>query len=114
MPGYAYGRSWHSVHGEFEELLRARKSPIGWEPYFEEILGAGNTRLAGRFVQKCTSLSVQERSEMYVKTGMIADAAKELAKAKDVGGLEQLRGQTSDRNALLEIERLLGQLKPKR
>jgi hypothetical protein len=69
---------------ELEELSKARKSAIGWEPYFNAVLGAGNTKLAGVFVAKCTGLTAQERSEMYVKCGMVDRAGEELAKAKDL------------------------------
>ena len=100
-------RNW----GELEELSKARKSPINWEPYFNEILGAGNSKLAAVFVAKCTGQTPQQRSEMYVKCGLHVDAAKELAKAKDVQGLEKLKEGTGDRAALMEIERLLGQFK---
>jgi hypothetical protein len=51
---------------------------------------------------------------MWIKCGMITEAARELAKAKDINGLELLRGKTSDRLAQVEIERLIGQLRPKR
>ena len=103
-------RNW----GEIEELSKARKSPINWEPYFNEVLGAGNTRLAGVFVGKCAGLTPQQKSEMFVKCGLIPEAGRELAKAKDVSALEILKGQTSDRGAQMELERLIGQLKPKR
>ena len=100
-------RNW----GELEELSKARKSPIGWEPYFNEVLGAGNTKLAAAFVPKCTGQTAQQRSEMYVKCGMPIEAGRELVKAKDVAALEQLREKTSDRGAQMELERMLGQFK---
>ena len=102
-------RDW----GELEELSRARKSPIGWEPYFNEVLGAGNTKLAGTFVAKCAALTAQERSEMYVKCGAWAKAGEELLKARDTQGLEGLRGKAGGAQAI-EIERMIGQLKPRR
>ena len=103
-------RNW----GEIEELSKARRSPINWEPYFNEVLGAGNTRLAGTFVGKCTGLTAQQRSEMFVKCGLVSEAGRELAKAKDVNALEVLKGQTSDRAVQIELERMIGQLRPKR
>ena len=106
----ATARNW----AEIEELAKGRKSPIGWEPYFNALLGAGNTKLAGSFVAKCTTLTPQQRSEMWVKCGMTTEAGRELAKAKDVNALEILRSQTGDRNAQIELERMLGQLRPKR
>jgi len=103
-------RNW----GELDELAKARKSAIGWEPYFNEVLGAGNSRLAERFVGKCTALTAQERAEMFVRCGNIVEAVRELAKAKDGNALEMLRERTADRGSLLEIERALGTLKGKR
>ena len=100
---------------ELEEIAnKNKKSSIGWEPYFNEILGAGNTRLAGgTFVAKCTGLTPRERSEMWVKCGMISRAGEELAKAKDVEGLEDLRGKATG-SGVAEIDRLLSQLRPRR
>ena len=100
--------------GELEDLAKTRKSPIGWEPYYNEIFAAGNPKLAGSFVVKCTNLTAVQRSEMWVRCGMVAEAGRELAKAKDMTGLEHLRGITSDRSAQLEIERLIGQLTNKK
>lgn len=103
-------RNW----GELEELSKSRKSSISWEPYFNEILGAGNTKLAASFVPKCTGQTAQQRSEMYVKCGLPVDAGKELMKVKDVNALELLRAKTSDRGAQAELEHMLGQFKSKR
>ena len=100
-------RNW----GELEELSKTRKSAISWEPYFNEILGAGNSKLAAAFVAKCTGQTAQQRSEMYVKCGLPVEAGRELVKAKDVQGLEQLREKTSDRVAQIELQRMLGSFK---
>lgn len=100
---------------ELEEIAKARKSPIGWEPYYNEILAAGNGKLAGSFVAKCANRSAKERAEMWVKCGMVARAGEELFKSKDLQGLEGLRGMVgSDRNTAIELERWIMQLKPKR
>jgi hypothetical protein len=94
---------------ELEELSKLKKSPIGWEPFFNEILGAGNNRIAALFIPKCTTLTAKERVEMWVKVGMIAKAAEEAAKAKDLATLTDLRGKAGGRE-LSEVERLIGQL----
>ena len=100
---------------ELEEIAKARKSPIGWEPYYNEILAAGNGKLAGSFVAKCANRSAKERAEMWVKCGMVARAGEELFRNKDLQGLEGLRGMVgSDRNTAIELERWITQLKPKR
>ncbi|MCJ1394801.1 hypothetical protein MMC18_007681 [Xylographa bjoerkii] len=103
-------RNW----GELEELSKARKSVVGWEPYFNAVLGAGNTKLAGVFVGKCTGLTAQERSEMWVKCGMVGKAGEELVKVKDVEGLERLKEKAAERGVVLELERLIKTLRPKR
>ena len=99
--------------GEIEEVSKQRRSPIGWEAFFNEVLGAGNQKLAAVFVPKCTGLSAQERSEMFVKCGMIAKAGEELVKVKDVGGLEELRGKARGGEGA-EIDRMIAQFKGRR
>ncbi|KAJ5397386.1 hypothetical protein N7509_005499 [Penicillium cosmopolitanum] len=102
-------RDW----GELEEIAKAKKSPIGWEPFYNEVLGAGNTKLASAFVPKCTTLKPAERIEMWVKCGMIIKAGEEAQKAKDLGTLEALRTKASG-PASAEIERMINQLKPRK
>ncbi|KAI9827821.1 MAG: hypothetical protein M1832_004310 [Thelocarpon impressellum] len=102
-------RNW----GELEEVGRARKSSIGWPPYFNEVLAAGNTRLAATFIPKCTGLTVAERVEMWVKCGMVTKAGEEALRARDMAALEGLRGKATG-SAATEIERMITQLKPRR
>ncbi|KAK2773743.1 hypothetical protein FQN53_003980 [Emmonsiellopsis sp. PD_33] len=102
-------RDW----GELEELAKPKKSPIGWEPFYNEILGAGNTKLASVFIPKCTNLPVAERIEMWVKCGMVVKAGEEALKAKDVNALELLRPRASG-NVVGEIDRMINQLRPKK
>ncbi|KAL9610043.1 MAG: hypothetical protein Q9167_005228 [Letrouitia subvulpina] len=109
LRGLVTKRAWE----ELEEIGKQKKSPIGWEPFFNDILGAGNQRLAGTFVAKCTGLTARERSEMWVKCGMIGRAGEELSKAKDSSGLEELRSKVS-REQGVEIERMIANLKLKR
>ncbi|KAL8914218.1 MAG: hypothetical protein Q9171_001089 [Xanthocarpia ochracea] len=109
LRGLVAKRDW----GEIEEVSKQRRSPIGWEAFFNEVLGAGNQKLAGLFVPKCTALSAQERSEMWVKCGMVAKAGEELVKVKDVSGLEELRGKARGGEAA-EIERMIAQFRSRR
>lgn len=120
-------RDW----GELEELAKIKKSPIGWEvrqprnpnylhicshktqPFYNEILGAGNTKLASGFVPKCTHLTPAERIEMWVKCGMIVKAGEEAQKTKDLNTLELLRTKASG-PAATEIERMINQLRPRK
>lgn len=94
---------------DIEEWSKTKKSPIGWEPFFNEVLAAGNTRVASLFIPKCTNLSVAERVEMWVKCGLFVKAAEEAHKAKDRELLLGLRDRASG-SAAVEIERLIGGL----
>ncbi|KIV87870.1 hypothetical protein PV11_03388 [Exophiala sideris] len=99
--------------GEVEEIAKNKKSPIGWEPFYNEVLGAGNTRLASSFIPKCTNLQPPERIEMWVKCGMVVKAGEEAVKAKDLNSLESLRDKASGQQQV-EIERMLTQLRPRK
>ena len=94
---------------ELEETAKQKKSPIGWEPFFNEILGAGNTRVASVFIPKCTTLTVPERVEMWIKCGLMVKAGEEAFKAKDRELLEEIRAKAGG-SAAVEVERLLGML----
>ena len=120
---------------ELEEVAKNRKSPIGWEvcllisnpshltpscanldrsqPFYNETLGAGNTRLASTFVPRCTNLTVPERVEMWVKCGMLVKAGEEALKAKDMNTLQDLSSKATGQQ-VVEIERMISQLKPRR
>ncbi|KAK2873738.1 hypothetical protein FQN49_002117 [Arthroderma sp. PD_2] len=109
LRGLVAKRDW----GELEDLSKTKKSPIGWEPFYNEILGAGNTKLASIFIPKCASLTVPERIDMWMKCGMVTRAGEEALKAKDLKALESLRTRISG-NAVLEIDRMINQLRPKK
>jgi len=102
-------RDW----GEIEGLGKGKKSPIGWEPFYNEILGAGNTKLASVFVPKCTNLPAAARIEMWMKCGMIVKAGEEALRIKDLNTLELLRTKASGA-AISEIDRMVTQLKPRK
>ncbi|KIV93309.1 hypothetical protein PV10_04533 [Exophiala mesophila] len=99
--------------GELEEVGKNKKSPIGWEPFYNEVLGAGNTRLAASFIPKCTNLQPSERIEMWVKCGLISKAGEEAVKSKDLNALELLRDKANGQQ-LVEIERMITQLRPRK
>jgi hypothetical protein len=94
---------------ELEESAKQKKSPIGWEPFFNEVLAAGNSRVASVFIPKCTNLTVADRVDMWVKCGLFVKAGEEAFKAKDRALLEDLRSKAGG-SAAVEIERLLGML----
>ncbi len=80
------------------------------QPFFNEILSAGNTKLASAFIPKCTNLPVSDRIDMWVKCGMVIKAAEEALKSKDVSSLEMLKDKASG-TAVNEIERMISQLR---
>ncbi|SMY21189.1 unnamed protein product [Zymoseptoria tritici ST99CH_1A5] len=98
-------RDWR----ELEEIAKVRKSPIGWEPFFNEILGAGQPKVASIFIPKITSVSIAERVEMWVKCGLVVKAGEEALKAKDRALLEDLRTKATG-NSVLDIDRMIAQL----
>ncbi|RAH82171.1 vacuolar protein sorting-associated protein 16 [Aspergillus japonicus CBS 114.51] len=102
-------RDW----GDLEDIGKIKKSPIGWEPFYNEILGAGNTKLASVFVPKCTNLPSEEKVEMWVKCGMIAKAGEEAFRAKNLNALELLQTRASG-PAAAEIDRMINQLRPRK
>ena len=79
------------------------------QPFFNEIIGAGNPKAAALFIPKCTSLSAAERIEMWVKCGMVTKAGEEALKIKDRAALEDLRIKASG-NTVLDIDRMIAQL----
>ncbi|KAI9683849.1 MAG: hypothetical protein M1829_004183 [Trizodia sp. TS-e1964] len=101
-------RDWE----EIKEVAKNRKSPIGWEAFFNEVLSAGNTEVASIFIPKCTNVPPAERIEMWVKCGRIVKAAEEAVKAKLFSNLEALQSRASGQ-AAKDIERMIAQLKPK-
>lgn len=79
-------RDWN----EIEDIAKSRKSPIGWEPFFNQILQAGNARLAAVFIPKCTNLEPGAAITMYEKCGMRVKAAEEAVKVRDVDAWTRL------------------------
>ncbi|KAF2723728.1 vacuolar protein sorting-associated protein 16 [Polychaeton citri CBS 116435] len=99
-------RDWR----EIEEMSKTKKSPIGWEPFFNESIGAGNTKTAAVFIPKCTTLQASDRVEMWLKCGMVVKAGEEALRAKDGETLEELRKKAGG-NAVGEIDRMIVQLR---
>jgi hypothetical protein len=98
---------------ELEDIAKStKKSAIGWEAFFNEILAAGNLRVAGLFVPKCTGLTTKERVEMWVKCNMVGKAAEEAGKAKEMTTLLELRSRAGERDGA-EVERWIGILQRK-
>lgn len=93
---------------EIEDMAKIKKSPIGWEPFFNQALEAGNKRVAGKFVPKCTGLDPADVLVMYEKCGLWVKAAEEAVKMKDQDAwsrvLEAAEGRMSAEGR--EVERV--------
>jgi hypothetical protein len=118
-------RDWN----ELEEISKQKKSPIGWlvrripsssiymvhrvrltltkKPFYNQILQAGNPRLAAMFIPKCQGLEPGQAVTMYEKCGLRVKAAEEAVKIKDAEAWARLL-EAAGRNTTegREIERL--------
>lgn len=97
-------RDWNEIE---DIAAKNKKSPIGWEAFYSEVLKAGNQRLAGVFVGKCSGLEPGRTVEMYENCGMRVKAAEEAVKIRDAESYYRLleaagRGTVEGR----DIERL--------
>lgn len=79
------------------------------QPFVNEILSAGNAKLAGTFIPKCTSLSLEERVELWLKCGLPVKAGEEALKAKNLVLLEDIRGKAAGGD-VSELQRMVAQL----
>jgi vacuolar protein sorting-associated protein 16 len=75
------------------------------------LLSAGNPKLASTFIPKCTGVTPAERIEMWVKCGLIKQAAEEAARVKDGKKLEELKLLATRPGDSVEIERLISSLR---
>jgi hypothetical protein len=99
LQALASRRDWDSLH----KFATSKKSPIGYEPFYDECLKAGSNRNAALYVSLCANLTYKQRIHMYVEVDDIRRAAEEAFKAKDVDILEGLR-ETSTSAIQAEID----------
>ncbi|EGX53807.1 hypothetical protein AOL_s00004g466 [Orbilia oligospora ATCC 24927] len=109
LRGLVAKREW----AEIEEWSKLKTSPIGWEPFFNECLSAGNTKVASIFIPKCKNLGYAERVNMWVQCGMIVKAGEEALLAKDYSSLEGLLPKATGA-AVPEIQKMMQKLRPGR
>lgn len=104
----------HSVFVKPERRTLADVSDLPRDqPFFTQILGAGNSKRASTFIPKCTNLTAADRIEMWVKCGMLVKAGEEALKTKDLNALELLKSKATG-SVVGDIERIIAQLRPKR
>lgn len=108
LQAYIARRDWDELH----KFARAKKSPIGYLPFFNQCYKAGSKRQALLYVPMCTDVSYKQRIDMYIQVDGIRQAAQEAVKAKDLQALEELEplATTTVRS---EIADFVNQLKSK-
>lgn len=98
---------------EIDQFSKSKKSPIGYEPFFQECLDAGNNRQAAKYIPRCTNVSAVTRVEMWVKAGDLKNGGQEAFRAKDRVALQQIRGRAPEGLIARELDSLLDQLPPR-
>ncbi|CAN6657105.1 vacuolar protein sorting-associated protein 16 [Trichomonascus vanleenenianus] len=99
-------RDWDTLY----KFATSKKSPIGYEPFYNQTLQAGSKQQAARYISHCTSVPYTKRVEMYVTVGDIRQAAHEALKGKDATLLQSLRENTTP-TIQSEIDTMLSTLK---
>lgn len=74
-------RDWDAL----DSFARAKKSPIGYEPWVDELIRAGAQRQAVRYVDRCDP---RNRVELYIKCGEWVMAGQECARRGERGRLQ--------------------------
>lgn len=81
---------------ELYSFATARKSPIGYEPFFTELYRLGDKRQAGIYVKLCTGMSYQARVKCYLDCDDYKSAIEEAAKKKDRDLLDSIKSITTN------------------
>lgn len=74
-------RDWDAL----ETFARSKKSPIGYEPWVDELIRAGAHRQAVRYVDRCDP---RNRVELYIKCGEWVMAGQECVRRGERGRLQ--------------------------
>lgn len=74
-------RDWDAL----DTFARSKKSPIGYEPWVDELIRAGAHRQAVRYVDRCDP---RNRVELYIKCGEWVMAGQECVRRGERGRLQ--------------------------
>lgn len=97
---------------ELEKFSRAKKSPIGYEPFVEVCLGQGRIDEAKKYLPKCTE---EHKFKWYLRAGCHVEAATIAYEQKDIDSLLKVYDCCSNDPALsAKVENLIGQLSSKK
>lgn len=104
-------RDWDTL---YSFATTGKKSPIGYEPFYNECIKAGSQRNAARYVSMCSNIDYKKKIEMYVEVDDLRQAAMEAQKNKDVGALQGLKESSSNNITTTirsEIDTMISSLK---
>lgn len=106
-------RAWDEIEEWVNKTGRPgkAKSPIGWEPFVREVLGAKNLKLAATLVERIMDKEggYQKRVEWWIQCGHVVRAAEEAMRYKDQALVDQVRKKAPEHERAA-IERALEQL----
>ncbi|VEU22426.1 DEKNAAC103559 [Brettanomyces naardenensis] len=89
---------------ELYEFATSKKSPIGYEPFYLELLKVGDKRQASMYVKLCTNLSYKARVRCYLECNDFKEAVQEASRRKDSELLEGMRTLTTNQAYIRMID----------
>lgn len=92
-------RDWEQL----ESFAKSKKSPIGYEPWVEQLLATGNLRQATAYVNRCEQ---RNRIELFVKCGEWVEAGREAARRQDRGKVMELQGRAPNAVIAAQLEEI--------
>ncbi|KAL1915507.1 uncharacterized protein VTP21DRAFT_6631 [Calcarisporiella thermophila] len=99
-------RDWEEV----DKLAKAKKSPIGYEPFVEECKRAGQPAEAAKYVMRCEA---KARPGLFMRLGMMKEAAEQAFANKDLTALREVRSKCMNHIIAHEVDGLIAQLTSK-
>ncbi|GAA5824145.1 hypothetical protein JCM11251_001539 [Rhodosporidiobolus azoricus] len=102
LRAYISLRAWSSLAD-----LSRRKSPIGYEPFVEELVKAGAHREAVKYVEKCEG---RNRVELYVRCGEWEKAGRECVRRAERGKLIELKSRAPNNLIHAQLDDILQEM----
>ncbi|GEM07386.1 vacuolar assembling/sorting protein VPS16 [Rhodotorula toruloides] len=93
-------RDWDAL----DSFARLKKSPIGYEPWVDELIRVGAHRQAVKYVERC---DVRNRVELYVKCGEWVMAGQECVRRGESGRLHDLKARSPNNIIAAQLDELL-------
>jgi len=107
IKGHVQVRDWASL----EKFAKEKKSPIGYHPFADECIRAGNMTEALKYIQKIQEAPL--RTQYYMDTGNYLEAAETAKSMKDLTLLNTIRNKVTGANSsriVQQIDQMISQL----